>query len=109
MKRIFFGQIGKLRKEKVAEYKKLHAYPWPEVLKTIHECNLVNYSIFCHGDVVFAYFEYVGGDYDADMKKMERDAATQEWWKHTRPCFEPYAFSERSEFYHDMGQIFYYA
>lgn len=69
-KRVIFGQLGRLKQEKIEEYEALHANPWPDVLKTIHECNLRNYSIFRHEDLVFAYFEYVGEDYDADMKQI---------------------------------------
>lgn len=108
MRKVMFGQIGRLKPEKIDEYCSLHANPWPEVLKTITDCNLRNYSIFRHGELVFAYFEYVGDDYDADMKKMEADPVTQQWWTHTKPCFEKYAISSVSEFYHDMEQIFYY-
>ena len=67
-----------------------------------------NYSIFIQGDSVFAYYEYIGDDYDKDMALMEEDRITQEWWKHTKPCFIKYAISPDSEFYHDMQQIFYY-
>lgn len=108
MKQMFFGQIGKLKQEKTDEYQQLHAAVWPEVLEMIHSCNIRNYSIFLHGDLVFAYFEYVGEDYDADMEKMAQDATTQNWWKHTHPCFEQYTFSDSSRFYHDMKQIFHY-
>jgi len=108
MKKVIFGQLGRLKPEKIEEYCRLHANPWPEVLKTITDCNLQNYSIFRHEDMVFSYFEYVGDDYDADMKKMEQDPITQQWWTHTKPCFEKYAISPFSEFYHDMDQIFYY-
>jgi len=108
MKKVIFGQVGRLRPEKIDEYCKLHAEPWPEVLQTITECNLRNYSIFRHNDLVFSYFEYVGDDYNADMKKMEADPVTQKWWAHTKPCFEKYAISPVSEFYHDMESIFYY-
>ena len=41
------------------------------------------------------------------MELMAADPVTQEWWKHTQPCFETYAVSPDSEFYHDMEQIFY--
>ena len=70
-KKVIFGQIGRLKKEKVQEYEALHANPWPEVLQTIHDCNLRNYSIFREGETVFAYFEYVGNDYEADMEKID--------------------------------------
>ena len=32
-----FGQLGKLKPEKIEEYCALHANPWPEVLETIKE------------------------------------------------------------------------
>lgn len=105
---IRFGQLGKLKPEKIDEYRRLHAAPWPQVLKTITDCNLRNYSIYLQGDLVFAYFEYIGSDYDADMQKMAADPVTQEWWKHTKPCFEKFAIDPESEFYHDMLPIFYH-
>lgn len=103
-----FGQLGKLKPEKIKEYVLLHSEPWPDVLRVITECNLKNYSIYLHDCVVFAYFEYVGKDYDADMKKMEDSPVIQEWWSHTKPCFEKYAIDPDSEFYHDMQSIFYH-
>jgi Uncharacterized conserved protein len=107
MQKKIFGQIGKLKREKIDEYCRLHAETWPGVLKTISECHLENYSIFLQDDLVFAYFEYTGADYTADMEKMAEDPVTQEWWKHTKPCFEKYALDPKSEFYHDMKQIFF--
>lgn len=108
MQKKFFGQIGRLKPEKVDAYCKLHADAWPDVKKTITACHLQNYSIFLHGDLVFAYFEYTGENYGADMEKMAKDPVTQAWWKRTKPCFETYAMDPRSEFYHDMKQIFYH-
>ena len=108
MKRNIFGQIGRLKADKIAEYKALHAHAWPGVLKTIEDCGLRNYSIFIHGDLVFAYFEYIGEDYEKDMEKMAADPVTQEWWTHTKPCFIPYSMGEEGEFYTDMEQIFYF-
>jgi L-rhamnose mutarotase len=108
MSKIILGQLGRLKKDKIQKYEELHAKPWPEILHTIHECNLRNYSIFRHEDLVFAYFEYVGKDYEADMAKMEKDEATQRWWAFTKPCFEKFSFRPDSEFYADMKQIFYF-
>ena len=54
-----FGQIGRLKKEKIEEYEALHANPWPAVIETIRDCNLKSYSIFRKEDQVFAYFEYL--------------------------------------------------
>ncbi|MGO1413146.1 MAG: L-rhamnose mutarotase, partial [Microbacterium gubbeenense] len=68
MKRI--ASVIGLAAEHREEYEAYHAAVWPEVLQTISDCNIRNYSIFRYGDLLFSYFEYVGDDYDADMAKM---------------------------------------
>jgi L-rhamnose mutarotase len=80
-----FGQVLGIRPEAIEEYERLHAAVWPEVLDTIHACNIRNYSIFRHETTLFAYFEYVGEDYGADMDQMAADPKTQEWWRLNRP------------------------
>lgn len=100
-----FGQRAKLKVEFVDEYKRLHAQVWPEVLVTISECNLRNYSIYIIGRDLFTYFEYVGDDYEADMARMAADPITKEWWKHTKPCFEGHA---QEMYYVDMEEIFHH-
>ncbi len=101
-----FCQRAFLKPEKIEEYRKLHAAVWPDVLKTIHECNLRNYSISIMGDMVVSYFEYIGDNYDADMEKMAEDPITQKWWTHTHPCFRDH---EKGVYYEDLEEIFYYA
>jgi 2-keto-3-deoxy-L-fuconate dehydrogenase len=71
MRRI--GQVIGLKPDQVEAYERLHAAAWPEVLATIHDCNIRNYSIFRHGELLFAYFEYVGDNYETDMAKMAAD------------------------------------
>jgi len=100
-----FGQHARLKAECVEEYKRLHAAAWPEVLKTIHACNLRNYSIYLQGTDLFAYYEYIGDDYEADMDRMAADPITQEWWKHTKPCFESH---NQQVYYLDMEEIFHF-
>lgn len=107
MAKKLFGQLGRLKRDKVEEYVRLHSKPWPEVLDMIKACKLSNYSIFLHGDMVFAYYEYEGDDFERDMQKMSDDLKTQKWWTLTHPCFEEYAIDKNSQFYHDMEQIFY--
>ena len=100
-----FGQYALLKAECVEEYKRLHSAVWPDVLAMITKCNLQNYSIFITGTDLFAYFEYVGIDFDADMKRMEADAVTQEWWKHTKPCF---ARHDEKIYYLELEEIFHW-
>lgn len=88
-----FASVTGLKPEKMAYYKKLHADVWPAVLKKIKECNIQNYSIYLqkvqNSYYLFSYFEYVGTDFKADMKKMANDPTTRRWWKETDPCQQP--------------------
>lgn len=88
-----YASITGLKPEKMAYYKKLHANAWPAVLKKIKDCNIQNFSIYLqkvdNKYYLFSYFEYVGTDFKADMKKMADDPATQRWWKETDPCQQP--------------------
>jgi L-rhamnose mutarotase len=54
---------------------------------------------------LFMYFEYVGDDYEADMKKMAADPTTQRWWKLTDPCQEPLADRVPGEWWSDMEEL----
>ena len=84
-----FGQRIDVRPERIDDYERLHADPWPGVLEQIRRSNIRNYSIFRDGTDLFAYFEYVGDDFEADMAAMAADPETQRWWAQTDPMQEP--------------------
>jgi L-rhamnose mutarotase len=101
-----------LKPEKAEEYRKLHANPCPAVNATLKDCNIRNFSIHereIDGKIyLFAYLEYTGRDFAADMKKMADDPNTQRWWKQTDPCQAPLPdalkagkiWSDATEIYH---------
>ena len=60
-----------------------------EILKKITACNIRNYSIFHKDGLLFAYMEYIGDDFEADMAKMAADPKTQEWWAIMEPMQQP--------------------
>lgn len=101
-----FGQIIGVKAEAIEEYERLHAAVWPEVLATIHDCNIRNYSIFRHETLLFAYFEYIGNDFAADMAKMAADTKTQEWWTHTDPLQEPLANRSQDTWWTTIQEVF---
>ena len=82
-----------LKPEKAEYYRKLHADPWPEVNATIKRSNIRNFSIYereiAGKTYLFAYLEYTGSDFAADMAKMAECPHTQRWWKETDPCQSP--------------------
>src|SRR2546430_8961022 len=100
------GQIIGVKPEQIEAYERIHAAVWPEVLATIHACNIRNYSIFRHGTLLFAYFEYIGADFKADMAKMAADPKTREWWTHTDPMQEPLPTREPGAWWVVMEEVF---
>lgn len=104
MKRL--GQVIKVRPEKLEEYKRLHVAVWPDILKLIRECNIRNYSIFYKDGYLFAYFEYVGDDYQADMAKLEADPTSRKWEEICRACHEPLETRAEGEWWADMEEVF---
>lgn len=82
-----------LKPQKAEYYRKLHANPWPSVNTMLKDCNIRNFSIYereiAGKTYLFAYLEYTGKDFDADMKKMAADPETRRWWKETDPCQSP--------------------
>lgn len=78
-----------VRPERIADYEALHAAPWPGVLAAIERANIRNYSIYRHGTRLFAYFEYVGDDFAADMTTLAADPETRRWWGLTDAMQKP--------------------
>ena len=101
-----YGMVLKIRPEKIEEYKAYHAEVWPGVAKMITECNITNYSIYLKDDYLFSYFEYVGDDFEADMKKMADDSVTQEWWDVMMPMQDPLPTRKEGEWWADMEEVF---
>jgi L-rhamnose mutarotase len=101
-----YGQVIGVKPEQIAAYERIHAAVWPEVLATIRACNIRNYTIFRHQHLLFAYFEYVGDDFAADMSRMAADPKTQEWWTHTVPMQEPLAGRAPGEWWATMTNVF---
>jgi len=101
-----YGMLVGVKPERLEEYKEYHRAVWPEVLQTIRDCNIRNYSIFLEGDRLFAYFEYHGGDLDADMEKMAACPKTQEWWAIMNPMQEPLPSRQEGKWWTDMEEVF---
>lgn len=101
-----YGQIIGVKPEHFEEYKKYHAAVWPDVLKMITECNIRNYSIYHKDNQLFAYFEYVGTDFAADMAKMAADPTTQKWWSVMIPMQQPVENRQPGEWWANMEEVF---
>jgi L-fuconate dehydratase len=107
------GQLIRLRPEKYETYRRLHAEPWPEVLAMLRAANIRNYSIYHKDGLLYAYYEYTGSDYAADMARIAADPKTHEWWALTDPCQEPVegnsTGSRDGNWWADMEELFHMA
>src|SRR5439155_8852998 len=101
-----FGQRIGVRPDRIEEYERLHAAPWPGVLDQIRRSNIRNYTIFREGVQLFAYFEYVGDDFAADMAAMAADPETQRWWALTDAMQEPLSDREPGSWWKTIAEIF---
>lgn len=101
-----YGQIIGIKPEYIDEYERLHQAVWPEVAATITACNIRNYSIFRYENTLFAYFEYIGDDFDADMAKMADDPKTQAWWRLCGPMQQPMPSCSAEEWWATMKEVF---
>lgn len=106
-----YGAVIGVKPEKLDYYKKLHADPWPSVNNALKEANIQNYSIyltqFDDGKwYLFAYFEYSGTDFDADMKKLGENSEVQRWWKETDPCQIALESRKEGEWWKTMEEVY---
>jgi L-rhamnose mutarotase len=80
-------------------------------IATITACGIHNYTIFLRRlddghDYLFAYLEYHGTNFAADMRRMAADPATQKWWSHTEPLQEPLGSRAQGEWWAGMEEVF---
>lgn len=101
-----FGQVIGITSERLEEYTRLHADVWPGVLAKIEECNIRNYSIYHYNGLLFAYMEYHGDDFDADMAKMAADETTQKWWDVCKPMQKPVEDRAEGEWWKTLDEVF---
>jgi L-rhamnose mutarotase len=107
-----YAWITGLKPDKAACYRQLHANPWPGVNQMIKACHIRNFSIHereIEGKLyLFAYLEYTGTDFEADMNRMAADPETQRWWKQTDPCQSPLPDAAAAgKIWADMKEIYF--
>ncbi len=101
-----YGQVIGVKPDQLEAYKRYHAAVWPEVLDQIRDCNIRNYSIYYKDGLLFAYFEYHGDDFAADMAKMGQHQKTLEWWDIMMPMQQPLDTRAEGEWWANMEEVF---
>ncbi|MCP4071125.1 MAG: L-rhamnose mutarotase [Hyphomicrobiales bacterium] len=106
MKRM--GMVIGVKAADIAEYKRLHANVWPAILDRLGKSNITNYSIFLREpeNLMFAYWEYIGDDFDTDNQAIAEDPKTKEWWNICGPMQVPLTTRAEGEWWAPMEEVF---
>jgi len=102
------GMVIGIAAARIDDYKALHAAVWPQVLARLREANVSNYTIFLREPehLLFAYWEYHGDDFAADMARVALDPETRRWWSFCEPCQHPLASRRPGEHWAMMENVF---
>ena len=100
------GQVIGITPEDIQEYENLHATVCPSIKKIIKQANISNYSIFRYQNLLFAYLEYTGTDYEADMAKLAAEPEMQRWWKITDQMQWQVPEAKVKEWWHVINENF---
>lgn len=101
-----FGEVIKVKPEKLEEYKKLHNEIWPTIVELQEKANIRNFTIFYRDGYLFKYFEYIGDNYQEDMKALAENEENKRWLTFTDPCQTPLDTVEKQEWWAPMEDIF---
>ena len=101
------GLVIRVKPEKLDEYTRYHANAWPEILDMLRRCNIRNYSIFHKDGWLFSYFEYIGDDFEADMKRLSTNPKNQEWRTIMSTMQKPLETRKEGEWWAEMENVFY--
>ena len=80
------GMVIKIKEDQIEEYKRIHGDNYHGVRDLLNKYNMHNFSIFLHqledGNYYeFAYYEYMGNDFEEDMKQLAAEPRNIEWLK----------------------------
>jgi len=101
-----YASVIKIPKSNWEKFETHHANIWPEVLEILHECNIRNFSMYRYGELLFEYLEYVGTDFENDMKKASQNPKNIEWRSLIAPLLEPVSEAAENEQWHALPEVF---
>lgn len=101
-----FGFLLKVKKDKIDEYKKIHANVWPEMLEALSRCGWHNYSLFMQDDgTLFGYFE-TPNSLQAAIGAMNNEEINTKWQEMMAPFFESPDGARADEILIELEEVF---
>ena len=78
--------LGRVKPERLAEYRARHEQVWPDMLAALREAGWRNYSLFLTGDgLLVGYLETQ--DYQAALDRMAATEVNARWQRDMAPYF----------------------
>ena len=101
-------RVIQVKPDVIAEYKRIHADVWPEILAAIKQSNVQNYTIFLKEpeNLLISYWEYIGEDFEGDMERIKLAPRMQEWWNITDPMQVPLETRKPGEWWASTENVF---
>ncbi len=103
------GMVIRLKPDMIEEYKRLHADDNPGVRDLLTKYNMRNFNIFLYqlddGNwYEFGYYEYIGDDFDEDMKNLAAEPRNKAWLEVCDPMQIPL---EGNEGWAEMERVYF--
>ena len=103
MERVCF--LGRVRPERLAEYRTRHERVWPDMLAALHEAGWGNYSLFLTEDgLLVGYLETQ--DYQAALDRMAATEVNARWQRDMAPYFTELDGLPPDQGFKRVGEIF---
>ena len=103
MERVCF--LGRVRPDRLAEYRRRHADVWPEMLDALRAAGWSNYSLFLTDDgPVVGYLET--GDYAAALARMADTDVNRRWQADMAPYFADLGGQHPDQGFRRIDEIF---
>ena len=103
MERVCF--LGRVRADRLAEYRRRHAIVWPEMLDALRTAGWSNYSLFLTDDgLVVGYLET--GDYAAALARMAGTDVNKRWQADMAPYFADLGGQHPDQGFRRIDEIF---
>jgi L-rhamnose mutarotase len=96
---------GRVRAERLEEYRERHERVWPEMLDALHEAGWRNYSLFLTPDgLLVGYLETE--DYQAALDRMAKTEVNERWQAEMAPYFAELNGRAPDQGFQRTGEIF---
>jgi L-rhamnose mutarotase len=97
--------LGRVRTERLEEYRERHERVWPDMLDALREAGWGNYSLFLTPDgLLVGYLETE--DYQAALDRMARTGVNERWQAEMAPFFAGLNGRPPDQGFQRIGEIF---